>query len=495
MAVNYLHGVETIRVSTGPRPVRVVKAAVTGAIILAAKGPVNEPILILSDADAAQFGVDLWDAGFTAAACLNANFIQGRPSAGVVIAINVLDPAIHISAATPDEVLTFDAATNIAELSHPAVSNLVLKNSGKTVTYALDTDYSLDAETGRITRLAGGAIAAGASVKATAYNYLDPSLVDYADIVGTTDVGGVRSGMQAFLDCFQAFGFFPKRLVCPVYSSLSSVSTAMIVMAERIRARAYIDAPIGITPQQAITGRGPAGSINFNTSNKRAKLHYPHVMVPSKSPWDNGSSIWDGAERLEPLSMHAAGVGNAVDIEQGYWWPSSNHEIQGITGLERKITAMVNDANSEANLLNEVGITTVFNMFGTGLKLWGNRTAAWPSDTAPENFECVLAVGDIIDESIEYWTLQFIDQPINNAWIDTVCESVNQFMRKLVGDGAILDGKCWYDPGDNPTTELANGHVVLRRDFLPPFPAERVTYKVRLNIDYLKSLGTTSAGA
>lgn len=492
MPANYLHGVETIRIDTGVRPVKIVKAAVTGAIILAHQGPVNEPTLVLSDTDAAQFGADLWDAGFTAAATFNANFVQGRPAAGIVIAVNVLDPAVHVTAADPEN-LAFDLATDIADLSYPAVSDLVLQNTGGTTTYVLDTDYALDAELGRITRLAGGAIAAGATVKAASYNYLDPGKVTYADIVGTTDAGGNRSGLQAFLDCFQLFGFFPKRLVCPVYSTLASVSAAMISMAERIRARAYIDAPLGLTPQQAITGRGQAGSINFNTSSRRAKLHYPHVLMPDNSPWDDGASIFDGATRLEPLSIHAAGIGNAVDIDQGYWWSSSNHEIQAVTGLERKITAMVNDPNSEASLLNENGITTVFNMFGTGYRLWGNRSAAWPSDTAPENFECVLAVGDILDESIEYWSLQFIDQPINNAWIDSITQSVNQFMRKLVGDGAILDGRCWYDPGDNPPAEIAQGHIVFRRDFLPPFPAERITYKVSVNLNYLRALGAAGA--
>jgi phage tail sheath protein FI len=74
-----------------------------------------------------------------------------------------------------------------------------------------------------------------------------------------------------------------------------------------------------------------------------------------------------------------------------------------------------------------------------------------------------------------------------------VTESVNGFLRKLVGDGAILDGKCWYDPADNPSTELALGHVTFRRDFLPPFPGERITFKTRINLDYLKNLGFREA--
>ena len=59
----------------------------------------------------------------------------------------------------------------------------------------------------------------------------------------------------------------------------------------------------------------------------------------------------------------------------------------------------------------------------------------------------------------------------------------------IAADGAILDGRCWYDPADNEPTELAAGHVTFRRDYMPPTPAERITHKTRVNIDYLKNLG------
>lgn len=477
MAANYLHGCETITIKDGPRPVKLVKSAVTGLVGIAPIGPVNVPTLIAADKDMAQFGVDL--PGFTIASALDANFDQGRPTAGVVIVINVLDPAIH-KTAVANENITFDAATDLAKLAHPAVADLVLKSSDGATTYVAGTDFTLDAVTGALTRKAGGGIALGATVKAASYTYADPTKVTPADIIGAIDLAGRRSGMQAFLDTFTLMGFFPKRLIAPVFCTLNSVSTELIAMANRLRARAYIDAPIGITPAQAIAGRGPAGSINFNTSANRARLCYPHVKVYDKTA---------NADRLEPLSQRAAGLGNAIDIEKGYWWSPSNQEIYGITGVERTISAMINDPNCEANLLNEVGITTVFNSFGTGLRLWGNRMASWPTDTHPSNFENVLATGDIIDESIEYFCLQFIDQPATNAWIDSIVESVNGFLRKLVGDGAILDGRCWFDQAENTVEEMAAGHFVFSRDFMPPTPGERITHKTRVNINYLKNLG------
>ncbi|KAF0205496.1 MAG: phage tail sheath [Gallionellaceae bacterium] len=476
MAANFLHGVETIKSNAGNRPVKLVKSAVTGLVGIAPIGAVNVPILVAADKDMAQFGVDL--PGFTIISALDANFDQGRPTSGVVVVINVLDPAIHKTAVANEDVI-FNASNDLAALAHPAVADLVLKSGDGLVTYTKDVDYTLAPLTGKLTRKAGGTIALGATVKAASYNYADPTKVTPADIIGGINAAGNRTGMQAFLDTYSLMGFFPKRLIAPVFCTLNSVATEMIAMANRLRARAYIDAPIGITRAQAIAGRGPMGTINFNTSAGRAKLFYPHVKV-----YDAATN----SERMEPLSQRAAGIGNAIDIEKGYWWSQSNNEIAGITGMERTISAMINDPNCDANLLNEVGITTVFNNFGTGLRLWGNRMASWPANTDPETFECVLAVGDIIDESIEYFSLQYTDNPGSKAWADSITESVNGFLRKLRKDGAIVDGRCWFDPADNTVEEMAAGHYVFSRDYMPPTPAERITHKTRVNIDYLNNL-------
>ncbi|AOJ73564.1 hypothetical protein WS81_29105 [Burkholderia sp. MSMB2040] len=77
------------------------------------------------------------------------------------------------------------------------------------------------------------------------------------------------------------------------------------------------------------------------------------------------------AERLEPLSSRAAGLRARVDLDKGYWWSSSNQQLVGVTGVERPLSAMIDDPRSEVNLLNEQGITTVFNSYGSGLRLWG----------------------------------------------------------------------------------------------------------------------------
>ena len=305
-----------------------------------------------------------------------------------------------------------------------------------------------------------------------------------ADVIGTIDaVTGKRTGMQAFKDAYQLFGFFPKILIAPGFSSLAPVSTALTTIATAIRAITFFDAPVGITVQQAISGRGPAGTINFSTSSERAGLCYP--MVKMFNPALNGGQ---GDIELAALSTVIAGAWSRRDQENGYWWSGSNLELLNVLGVERHIEAMINDANSEANLLNEAGIITVFNSFGTGIRSWGNRSAAWPTNTGQKNFLNVRRTADVIQESLELSTLQYLDRPLDNAVIDDILESGNRFLRHQQANGAIAGGKVWLNKDLNPPESLANGHLIPSVEFAPYSPLERVTYQSEINIEYLRGL-------
>ena len=152
---------------------------------------------------------------------------------------------------------------------------------------------------------------------------------------------------------------------------------------------------------------------------------------------------------------------------------------------------MINDPTSEVNTLNEAGVLTVFNSYGSGFRTWGNRSSAYPASTFPTNFINVRRTADILHESVEYAMLDFMDFPIDNGLIDSICETVNQFIRTLIGRGALIDGKCTFNQDKNPTTELANGHLVFDIEFMPPTPAERITFESFIDIELLKSLGAS----
>lgn len=477
MAVSFLHGVETIETERGPRPIRTVKTAVVGLIGTAPKGEVNVPVVVKNDVDAAKFGPEL--ANYTIPQALNAIFDQGF---GTVIVINVLDPATHNDAIT-DEEITFNANTNRAQLSKGAISNLVITSTDGNTTYVLDTDYKIvDADLGIVERIPAGDIPLGGTTHAD-FTHLDPTAVDSTDINGAVSGGGVRSGMKALEDTYNLFGYFAKILIAPVFCTQNAVAVEMIAMAHKLRAVALIDAPIGTTVANAIAGRGPSGAINFFTSSDRAVPCYPHFKA---------IDTLTGQERLEPYSQRLAGVICRRDVEQGYWWSPSNVEVLGVTGAERSISARINDPQTEANQLNEVGIMTIFSSFGSGLRTWGNRSAAFPSVTHPRNFISVRRTADVIHESIEYAQLQFIDHPIDDALIDAILESANAFMRTLQGRRAIISGEVTFDPAKNPSTEIALGHLTFDVCFMPPVPAERLSFESFIDINRLSALGAST---
>lgn len=309
------------------------------------------------------------------------------------------------------------------------------------------------------------------------------SNVKVADINGSVDaLTGKRTGMKAFEDCYSMFGYYPKTIIAPVFCEDKTVVADMDIICNKIRAIGLVDAPVGTSVQDVIKGRGPEGEINFNTSSGRIVLCYPHLKV-----YDAESD----SIKLQPYSQRLAGVIAAKDVERGYHWSPSNTEIRGIVGIERQLTSMINDPTSEVNTLNESGVVTVFNSYGSGFRTWGNRSAAFPSSTHPTNFINVRRTADILEESVEYSMLQFIDYPIDTGLIDSICETVNQFIRTLIGRGALIDGKCTFNQDKNPTTEIANGHLTFDIEFMPPTPAERITFESFINIELLKSLGAS----
>lgn len=467
MAANFLHGVETIEVEKGARSISVVKSAVVGIVGISPTGPINTPTVVLNETEAAQFGADV--PGFNIPHALKALFSQG---AGTAIVVNVFDPDTMTLAVTAESKTITNGK---AKTTYPPIGALTLTNNAGTTTYVVDEDYTVDAY-GNIVVLDFGAIAEGSTAKAT-YDRLDASQVTAADIIGAV-TGGDRTGFKCFEESYTLFGYTPKIFVSPTYCELSGVAAEMIVQAEKFRAMAIIDAPEGELPADVIAGRGPAGTLaGFQTSSKNVILTYPYVKVYDPVTDSNVN---------KPFSQYLAGVMAATDNAFGYWVSPSNKEIKGVVGMERAITAQINNPQTEANQLNEAGVVTLFNAFGSGLRAWGNRSAAWPSKTTPDNFIPVQRVKTILHESVEYAMLQFIDSPINQALIDAIRESVNAFMRVLVMRGAIVDGVCTYDTGKNPPVELAAGHLTFDITFMPPTPAERITFESFIDINLLK---------
>lgn len=452
------HGTKTTRVAGGSVAVETVDGAIIGIVGTAPVGAVNELTVCQTKKDFAQFGVIL-NKGFTLPDAFD---VLARYAAGKVYVVNVLDPAKHRTNVT-DEVLTQDSNTLRAQTAQVGLLNLTL-TADRELTE--DTDYTVNMQTGEITLNARYE-----ELKAT-YDYADPTKVTEEDIKGGIDSAtGKRQGFELLRDGFNLYGADAKILICPEFDKTASCAAALATLAEQLKAVTYVQLPKGTSLSKAIQGRGPLGTLNASASSERVRHFFPYVQGSNNT--------------LESLAVHAAGLRMKTDTDNGYWFSTSNRQLQGVIGMEVPLTARVDDEQSETNLLNAVGITTIFNSFGTGFRLWGNRSSNYPTVTHIINFETALRTGDLIDESIRRTELQFIDRPIDDALIDSLLETVDTYLRALP---SIVGYSVSLDHDTDLVDEFSKGHVPLVYDYTPKLPAELISNKSVMTRKYLVNL-------
>lgn len=306
------------------------------------------------------------------------------------------------------------------------------------------------------------------------------------DIVGAITETGERSGLKLFETAQNKYGFEPMVYIVPRYSALAAVKQELVAITEKTEAMAYIDTPDGWGVNQAIESRGNAGE--FATLKEGQKLLFPHALIPNP---DYDPDAEKPVERYlsVPISAYAAGLRAKVDLLEGWHVSSSNHAYTGIEGTDVAITFGLSDQTCEANLLNAAGITTVVNMFGNGIVEWGNYTTGFPGTTTPEVFECVRRSRMIMKRSITMACARFIDvKQVKQADIDLVRNMVNQYYNKLVAEGKIVAGQCFFDKAKNPITELAQGHVTFSNEWTPAVPMQRMTFDHKIDLNKLSTI-------
>lgn len=305
----------------------------------------------------------------------------------------------------------------------------------------------------------------------------DPTKVSANDVIGAISAGGVSSGFQLAYGAFNSLGYFPRIYLAPRLGGLPGVRAAMETVAQKTHGLHLNDLPVGMTIQQAVESRGTTG--NFNTASERALLLYP--MLRAYDP-----VIEDYA--LQPYSQHYAGVMVATDLAEGYHHSASNREMTDVFGLERDIAFLPGDYQSDTNTLNAAGIITAMNMFGSGYRTWGNRSAAFPTVTTPHNFAHVRRILDQIHDSALYYLLQRTDRLSTPANLEIVEEDVNAYLRSKEGDGALYSGSRFvFDRSRTTGRSATDGRLYYRLDTMPVGVMERLTVDSYLDVDIART--------
>lgn len=445
-----LHGVKTVEIAKGLVGTGLPKTAVIGIVGTASKNlNPQTPVLINSMENVRKhFG-----SGGTIPAAVEAIFNQGGAT---VFAVNVsigtrgTEDGKTVFSGIKYKKGVIDLAAADEKNRYPHLVRVEVA-SGSTILKE-GVDYTVDYHSGIIRRNSTAALPAEIALNLTLYR------VENYDITGWSGDERIKKAFESFEKGCKPFGYNPKLLIAPHFSEKNENVESMRVTAHQLGAMAIVDIPEAADFETA-------KDTHLVLEDERVVVCYPYVTTGKNAK---------GEDINLPYSSYLAGVIAARDVERGFWWSPSNKEIKGITGVSKDLTAMINDEESEVNLLNELGIVTVFKSFGTGYRAWGNKSkgAAYPT-----NFISVRRTADVIHEALQKTMKQFMNRTIDLALLDDITESVNAFMRMLKGKGALTSGKCKFNPYINDAADMAEGKLKFTIEFTSAAPAETITFE------------------
>ncbi|HEX7856025.1 MAG TPA: phage tail sheath C-terminal domain-containing protein [Sphingobium sp.] len=288
-----------------------------------------------------------------------------------------------------------------------------------------------------------------------------------ANVIGTTNAQGQKTGMQALLAAEAQLGIKPRIIGAPGLDT-QAVTTAMIVVAKKLRAMIYA-AAIGATVEDAITYAA-------QFSARELMLLWPNAKMTNEA----------GATVVCPAPALAMGLRSAIDRDSGFWKTLSNVAVQGVLGLEKDIQWDITNLDTEAGLLNAGGITAMVNANG-GYRFWGNRTR---SDDPLFAFESTTRTAQVLLDTIGAGLLWAIDKPLKPSLAKSIVESINATFRQMKSADAIIGANSWYDPTRNSPDTLSAGKLWIDYDYTPVPPLEQLMLTQRITDTYFADFAT-----
>lgn len=473
MPETFLHGVELLEITDGPRPIRSVRSSVIGLVGTGNYDGVDASV---------EIGTGNAKLKFTAPPESGANGNNYR-----VRAVNPGTNNATLSLSVSGNDLTISLATNgsaVATSTAAEVRTLVFSAYGDSqllMTCALATGSN-----GSATYVAHGYTSLAGGVAPT-FPLDTPVLVTSPRNIDSTL--GANSYLGKALEAiFKQAG----AVVVVVRAGTGHDATDLT----GVYALKKAQSEIGYTPRIIVSEEAPPiiDDIKSVCSSLRAIAFVglpvaDYAASTDATTWvtDNGNerimAIWPSINNGEDPAPLAAGLLAKSDNDRGFWWSPSNQEVFGINSLDAPVDFQLGDTTSLANILNEGNVTTFIRQ--GGFRLWGNRTG---SIDPKWSFLSVRRTADIINDSIQRAHLWAVDRNITKTYFEDVTESVNAYLRTLQNQGAILGGRCWPDPDLNSPDQIQLGKVYFNFEFTPPYPAEHITFRSELVNDYLVDL-------
>ncbi|RZF19651.1 phage tail sheath protein [Serratia marcescens] len=287
-----------------------------------------------------------------------------------------------------------------------------------------------------------------------------------SNIIGGADENGRYTGMKALLTAQAVTGVKPRILGVPGLDSLE-VATALAGICQQLRAFGYISAYGCKSIAEAIAYRD-------NFSQRELMLIWPDFLA-----WDTTGNVSTTAH----ATARALGLRAKIDTETGWHKTLSNVGVNGVTGISASVFWELQAPGTDADLLNEAGVTTLVRK--DGFRFWGNRSC---SDDPLFLFENYTRTAQVLADTMAEAHMWAVDKPVTATLIRDIVEGIKAKFRELKSNGYIIDADCWYDESANDKETLKAGKLYIDYDYTPVPPLEDLTLRQRITDKYLVNL-------
>lgn len=287
-----------------------------------------------------------------------------------------------------------------------------------------------------------------------------------SNIIGTTDENGKYTGLKALLTAEAVTGVKPRILGVPGFDTLE-VATALAPVCQKLRAFGYVSAWGCKTLSDAIRYRD-------NFSQRELMVIWPDFLA-----WDTVKN----ATTTAYATARALGLRAYIDQSVGWHKTLSNVGVNGVTGISASVFWDLQEPGTDADLLNEAGVTTLIRK--DGFRFWGNRTC---SDDPLFLFENYTRTAQVIADTMAEAHMWAVDKPITATLIRDIVDGINAKFRELKSNGYIVDATCWFDEDANDAETLKAGKLYIDYDYTPVPPLENLTLRQRITDKYLATL-------
>ncbi|KHN51328.1 phage tail sheath protein [Pectobacterium fontis] len=290
-----------------------------------------------------------------------------------------------------------------------------------------------------------------------------------SNVIGGSDENGKYTGMKALLDAQAVTGVKPRILGAPGLDSLP-VATALASICQSLRAFGYVSAWGCKTLSDAINYRD-------NFSQRELMVIWPDFIA-----WDTTSN----ASATAYATARALGLRAKIDQDTGWHKTLSNVGVNGVTGISASVFWDLQAPGTDADLLNEAGVTTLVRK--DGFRFWGNRTC---SDDPLFLFENYTRTAQVLADTMAEAHMWAVDKPVTATLIKDIIEGIKAKFRELKSNGYIIDADCWYDDTANDKETLKAGKLYIDYDYTPVPPLENLTLRQRITDKYLVNLAAS----